>query len=102
MIIYPAPVGGLVLLLCLVWVILEMRKNTAKERKARRQARQEAKAQRRDPKYWEEKTQNQRAKNRELWKNMSKTDRQLYYFGIVCFLLAFLIFAFIGIHAMLH
>lgn len=92
MVIYPAPVGGLVLLLCLVWVILEMRKKTAKERKVRR----------RDPQYWKECTQNQRAKNRELWKNMSKTDRRLYYFGIVCFLLAFLIFAFIGIHAMLH
>lgn len=42
MVIYPAPVGGLVLLLCLVWVILEMRKNTAKERKARHQERLDA------------------------------------------------------------
>ena len=41
MFIYPAPEAGLVLLLCLVWVILEMRKKTAKERKARRQERLE-------------------------------------------------------------
>lgn len=99
MFIYYSP--SILLFLVLLWILWHFLKaflGTGMDR----QARQEAKAQRRDPKYWEEKTQNQRAKNRELWKNMSKTDRQLYYFGIVCFLLAFLIFAFIGIHDMLH
>ena len=93
----PSALAGLLLLGLLLYLLIAVR--GAKED---RQARLEAKARRRDPQYWKECTQNQRAKNRELWKNMSKADRQLYYFGIVCFLLAFLIFAFIGVHAMLH
>lgn len=85
-----------------LYAMYKIIKGYRKDSQEQRQAGREAHARRRDPQYWEEKTQNQRAKNRELWKNMPKTDRQLYYFGIGCFLLAFLIFAFIGIHAMLH
>lgn len=99
MFIYTGPGSLLALLLLVGFVYLIFRFAASPES---RKERQEAKARRMDPQYWKESTQNQRAKNRELWKNMSKTDRQLYYFGIVCFLLAFLIFAFIGIHAMLH